>query len=72
FEETLDEAEQERWQALRVARLLDGEGGALSVDAYFAEIDTLAQDLDEGGDERTEELLGALHDYAEMVVPEAG
>lgn len=66
FAETLDEAEQERWQALRVARLLDGEGGALSVDAYFAEIDTLA----ETADGRAEQLLGALHDYAEMVVPE--
>lgn len=67
FEDTLDEVGQERWQALRVARLLDGEGGALSVDAYFAEIDTLA----ESADERAEEILGALHDYAEMVVPEA-
>ena len=67
FEDTLDEAGQERWQALRVARLLDGEGGALSVDAYFAEIDQLA----ESADERAEEILGALHDYAETVVPEA-
>ncbi|RYF82048.1 MAG: exodeoxyribonuclease I [Comamonadaceae bacterium] len=67
FPDTLDEEGQERWQALRVARLLEGEGGALSVDAYFAEIDTLA----ESADERAEEILGALHDYAEMVVPEA-
>ena len=66
FAPTLNEEEQARWQALRVARLLDGEGGALSVDGYFAEIDSLA----ESADERAEEILGALHDYAEMVVPD--
>jgi len=66
FSDTLDEAEQERWQAHRVARLIEGEGGAFNVDRYFAEIDTLS----ETADERGEEILGALYEYAEMIAPE--
>ncbi len=65
--ETLSEADAERWQAHRAARLLEGEGGALSVDRYFAEIDTLS----ESADERGEEILGALYEYAEAIAPEA-
>lgn len=66
FADTLDEAEQERWQAHRVAKLIEGEGGAYNVDQYFAEIDTLA----ESADERGEAILGTLYEYAEMISPE--
>jgi len=65
FVETLDEAETERWEAHRVARLLEGEGGARNVDQLFAEIDALA----ESADERAEAILGALYDYAEAIAP---
>jgi exodeoxyribonuclease-1 len=65
--ETLGPDEAERWEAHRAARLLEGEGGARSLDAYFAEIDTRA----EGADERGEAILGALYDYAEAIAPEA-
>ena len=66
FPETLGTEESERWEAHRVARLLEGEGGARNVDALFAEIDALA----ETADERGEAILGALYDYAEAIAPE--
>jgi exodeoxyribonuclease-1 len=65
FAETLTEEEAERWEAHRVARLLEGEGGARNVDELFAEIDTLAA----SADERAEEILGALYEYAEAIAP---
>jgi len=66
FADTLSPEEAERWEAHRVARLLEGEGGARNVDALFAEIDTLS----ETADERGQAILGALYDYAEAIAPE--
>ncbi|MDB5850979.1 MAG: exodeoxyribonuclease [Rhodoferax sp.] len=66
FPDTLSEAEASRWEDHRAARLFDGEGGARSVDALFAQIDLLS----ETADERGEEILGALYDYAEAIAPE--
>ena len=57
-----------RWEAHRIAKLFDGEGGARTIEALFAEIDALS----ETADERGEEILGALYDYAERVAPERG
>jgi exodeoxyribonuclease-1 len=65
FAETLNAEEAERWEAHRIARLLEGEGGARNVDALFAEIDALA----ETADERGEAILGALYEYAEAIAP---
>jgi len=65
FAETLTPDEAERWEAHRVARLLEGEGGARNVDQFFAEIDAAA----ETADERGEELLGLLYEYAEAIAP---
>ena len=65
FVDTLTPEEAERWEAHRVARLLEGEGGARNVDQFFAEIDTAA----ETADERGEELLGLLYEYAEAIAP---
>ncbi|MDL9998130.1 exodeoxyribonuclease I [Variovorax sp. J22P240] len=65
FVETLSDEEAERWEAHRVARLLEGEGGARNVDELFAEIDTLA----ETADERAEQILGELYEYAEAIAP---
>ncbi len=66
FADTLTPEDAERWEAHRVARLLEGEGGARNVDALFAEIDTLS----ETADERGQAILGALYDYAEAIAPE--
>jgi exodeoxyribonuclease I len=65
FAATLTPDEAERWEAHRVARLLEGEGGARNVDQFFAEIDAAA----ETADERGEELLGLLYEYAEAIAP---
>ena len=66
FADTLSPEEAERWEVHRAARLLEGEGGARNVDALFAQIDTLAETVDEKG----EAILGALYDYAEAITPE--
>ena len=66
FPSSLSAEEQVRWNEHRAARLLEGEGGFKSIDAYFAEIDSLS----ESADERGEALLGALYDWAERIVPE--
>ena len=63
---SLDDAA--RWEVHRVAKLFDGEGGARTIEALFAEIDALS----ETADERGEAVLGALYDYAEMIAPERG
>jgi exodeoxyribonuclease I len=68
FPETLSPEDAERWEAHRVASLLEGEGGARNVDALFARIDVLS----ETADERGEEILGALYEYAEFIAPELG
>jgi exodeoxyribonuclease-1 len=70
FPDTLNEDEQARWMAHRVARLVEGEGGARNLDALFAELDQLGQDAAERGDERAEAILSALYEHAEQIAPE--
>ncbi|MNR99666.1 Exodeoxyribonuclease I [compost metagenome] len=65
FPHTLSEEEQQRWEQHRVARLFDGEAGARTIEGLFAEIDQLSENVDERG----EEILGALYDYAEAIAP---
>ncbi|MBB3214344.1 exodeoxyribonuclease-1 [Herbaspirillum sp. Sphag1AN] len=65
FPETLSAEETQRWEEHRMARLLEGEGGVRTIDAMFEEIDALSDQVDERG----EEILGALYDYAEMIAP---
>jgi exodeoxyribonuclease-1 len=66
FPQTLSEQEAEHWEAHRAARLFDGAAGARTVEQLFGEIDHLSDTADERG----EEILGALYDYAEMVAPQ--
>ncbi|MFZ6760268.1 exodeoxyribonuclease I [Undibacterium sp. Ji50W] len=65
FYDSLSTEEQEAWEEHRATRLLDGAGNARTVEMYFNQIDTLS----ETADEAAEEILGALYDYAEMIVP---
>ncbi len=65
FPNTLSEDERELWEAHRAARLFEGASGARTVDQLFMEIDALS----ENADERAEEILGALYDYAETIAP---
>jgi exodeoxyribonuclease-1 len=68
FPDTLDEADQARWLALRTARLHGGEGGGLTLQAFFDRIDQLSEGLKDD-DERGQDILGALYDYAEQIAP---
>ena len=65
--DTLTATEQHRWHERCIAALLEGAGGARTVEQMFAEIDALSETVD---DEHAEEILGALYDYAESIVPE--
>ncbi|MBV8667293.1 MAG: exodeoxyribonuclease I [Burkholderiaceae bacterium] len=65
FPETLDESDRHRWEEHRAARLLDGAGGIRNAEQWFDEIDQLSETTDAQG----EEILGALYDYAETILP---
>ena len=67
FPHTLSDDEQARWQAHCVACLHE-DGGARNLMGFFEKIDTLS----ESADERGEEILGALYDYAESIAPPPG
>ena len=66
FPHTLSEAEQVQWQEHCAHRLHDGVGGALTLQAFFERIDLLEEDADERG----QDILGALVDYATAIAPE--
>jgi exodeoxyribonuclease-1 len=66
FPRTLDEGEQARWHEHCSARLHEGAGGALTLSAFFERIDQLHESVDDKG----QEILGALYDYAESIAPE--
>ncbi len=67
FPHTLSDDEQARWQAHCVACLHE-DGGARNLMSFFEKIDTLSERADERGDE----ILGALYDYAEQIAPPPG
>jgi exodeoxyribonuclease I len=67
FPDTLAGDEPARWEQLRAERLLEGSGGLTSLTSFFERIDQLS----ESADERGQEILGALYDYAEQIAPEA-
>lgn len=66
FPQTLTEAEQVQWQEHCAHRLHDGAGGALTLQAFFERVDQLEEDADERG----QDILGALVDYATAIAPE--
>jgi exodeoxyribonuclease-1 len=67
FPATLSADEARRWEAHRHARLIAGEAGALTLTDFFERIDT----LNETADERGQDILSALYDWAEQIAPEA-
>ncbi|MDL2338883.1 MAG: exodeoxyribonuclease I [Pseudomonadota bacterium] len=66
FPTTLTEAEQHQWHEHRVHRLHDGAGGGRTLTAYFERID----ELGDSADERGQDILGALVDYATAIAPD--
>ncbi len=67
FPETLSGPEQAHWQAHRRARLMAGEGGALTIAGLFDRIDTLAESTE---DECGQGILESLYEWAEQLAPE--
>ena len=66
FPDSLNAEEMARWEAHRAARLLEGAGGARTAEQMLGEIDALSETVDERG----EEILGALYDWSDAIVPE--
>jgi len=66
FPATLNDADRQRWHEHRVHRLHEGAGGGPTLEAFFAQVDTLF----EAADERGEAILGSLVDYATEIAPE--
>ncbi len=65
FPTSLSAPEQQRWTAHCAARLHTGEGGAQTLTAFFDTLDT----LNEAANERGQDILSALYDYAEQIAP---
>jgi exodeoxyribonuclease-1 len=66
FPNTLNDAETEQWVQHCAHRLHDGASGSLTLVAFFEQIDMLGEDADERG----QDILGALVDYATQIAPE--
>jgi exodeoxyribonuclease I len=66
FPDSLTDDETARWAQHRIERLHEGVGGVVSLSQFFERIDQLS----ETADERGQEILGALYDYAEQIAPE--
>ena len=66
FADSLSPEEEERWEAHRKARLMDGAGGARTAE----QLQTQTEELFDTADERAQEILGALSDYVTEIAPE--
>ncbi len=66
FPATLSAPEQRQWQEHCAHRLHDGAGGSTTLEAFFERIDALGEEADERG----QDILGALVDYATEIAPE--
>jgi exodeoxyribonuclease-1 len=64
--QTLNEAEREQWREHCARRLHEGGAGALTLAGLLERIDRLG----ETADERGQEILGALVDYATDIAPD--
>ena len=71
FPDTLVDAERERWLHHRVVRLHGDAGGGLTLAAFSERVDTLAQAAIDAGDQRGQDILEALLEYAQAIAPEA-
>jgi exodeoxyribonuclease I len=65
FPRTLNAEEQKQWHEHLVARLHESHGGFTNLQAFFEKID----ELNESADERGQEILSSLYDYAEEIAP---
>ena len=68
--DSLNEAEAAQWQEHCAHRLHDGAGGGVTLEAFFEQIDVLGEALESRSDERGQDILGALVDYATQIAPD--
>jgi exodeoxyribonuclease-1 len=66
FPDDLSETELTQWHEHCAHRLHDGAGGGLTLEAFFEQVDALGEEADERG----QEILGALVDYATDIAPD--
>ena len=66
FPDTLDDVQRAQWIEHCADVLHDGAGGGLTLQGFLDQIDALGEDADERG----QEILGALVDYATQIAPE--
>lgn len=66
YPESLQPDELERWRAHCIDRLHHGAGGGLTLARYLERID----ELSETADERGQQILGELVDWAEQIAPD--
>lgn len=64
---TLNDEERERWHRWREARLMQGVGGARTLEVFAEEVEALADNAADNVDEHTEELCGRLYEWVEYV-----
>ncbi|HJI94606.1 MAG TPA: exodeoxyribonuclease I [Sutterellaceae bacterium] len=65
--QTLTQEEKSRWHALREERLMQGAGGARTLEVFAQEIEEMAESSGDEPDERMENICGALYDWMEIV-----
>jgi len=70
--ETLDEEGRARWQALRHARLIEGQRGTRTLAQLQERLDLLVDQAMEREDERAEAILNALAEWADYVAADLG
>lgn len=66
FPDTLSDEEHQQWQRHCAARLHDGAGGAFTLEAFFERVEALEPEADDRG----QDILGALVDYATEIAPD--
>ena len=66
FPESLDDAQRAQWLEHCAHRLHDGAGGGVTLEAFMEQVDALGEEADERG----QDILGALVDYATGIAPE--
>jgi exodeoxyribonuclease-1 len=66
FADSLTEEEFETWQAHCAQRLYQGKAGALTLDAFFNQLNELGKTADA----KQLAVLQDLNDYAQMIAPE--
>ncbi|MDO8776412.1 MAG: exodeoxyribonuclease I [Burkholderiaceae bacterium] len=67
FPDILTEQESGRWEEHCAARLLEGEGGARSLEVFYVQINELSKTADARDDAKARRILATLAEYADSL-----